>query len=145
MLVVVRNRLRCGLAQFKLRTHFLRPGCTCGEKSDNREGYKSFSCTVRVMPAHHPAVTSQAIMRLRRGKISVALLLMVVCSPDDAPRTQRTKNRDTPDRRTQPPLPIKSVWRVLFLLLDLDHALDLTASFPTIISLIVYSCLFGFP
>ena len=83
-------------------------------------------------------------MRLRRGKISVALLLMVVCSPDDAPRTQRTKNRDAPDRRTQPPLPIKSVWRVLFLLLDLDHALDLTASFPTIISLIVYFCLFGF-
>ena len=74
----------------------------------------SFSCTVRVMPAHHPAVTSQAIMRLRRGKISVALLLMVVCSPDDAPRPQKTKNRDAPDRQTQPPLPLSSPFGVCF-------------------------------
>ena len=75
---------------------------------------KSFSCTVRVMPAHHPAVTSQAIMRLRRGKISVALLLMVVCSPDDAPRPQKTKNRDAPDRQTQPPLPLSNPFGVCF-------------------------------
>ena len=37
MLVIVRNRLRCGLAQFKLRTHFLQAWLYHAEKRATTE------------------------------------------------------------------------------------------------------------